>query len=363
MGAVKNVKDFIFTENTANGEVRRTSLIVKINALIMCVYFLLLIISFFGVENYFIPVSSTICFVAFLLLFYSISPKSMRQIRFFQSILTLLFIVLFVIMYGWWGGIQQFILSTVVMLYTTGDNPRKRRILYIVGLGVFRLSVYLYSLHIEALATVPKGATIYFQVLNTLAVYVMIAVSLGVYVTDCRELERQLEVSQQNNQLSQMIDLLTGLFNRKAITQQLRDVVATAEVTGEDLSIALLEVDDFGMINITHGQSEGDIILRQVGHQMKELLSERGLIGRWSGTSFLMILDGLSRKEAIEFLSLLQDNIQNMEFFYQHSVIKLTLTISFQEYIRDKDLNESLAQAEKKLKKGKESGGNTIVDK
>jgi diguanylate cyclase (GGDEF)-like protein len=265
-------------------------------------------------------------------------------------------------MYGWWGGIQQFILSTVVMLYTTGTSPRNRRILYIIGLGLFRLSVYLYSLHIPAIAEVPTGATIYFQVLNTLAVYVMIAVSLGVYTTDSKELERQLEISQQNNQLSQMIDLLTGLFNRKAITQQLQDIVATAEVTGEDLSIALLEVDNFGSININFGQKEGDIILRQVGHQMKELLSERGLIGRWSGTSFLMILDGLTRKEAIEFLSLLQDHIRKMEFFYQDEVIKLTLTISYQEYIRDKDLNESLAQAEKKMKKGKESGGNTIVD-
>jgi diguanylate cyclase (GGDEF)-like protein len=362
MGAAKNVKDFMFTDNTGGGEIRRTSLIVKINALIMCVYFLLLLISFLGVENIFIPISSVVYFGAFLLLFNFITPQRLRLIRFLQSIITLIFITLFIVMYGWWGGIQQFILSTVVMLYTTGNSPRNRRIMYIAGLGAFRLCIYLYSLNIEALATVPTGATVYYQILNTLAVYVMIAFSLGVYVTDCRELDRQLEISQQNNQLSQMIDLLTGLFNRKAITQQLQDVAATADVTGENLSIAVLEVDDFGTININYGQSEGDIILRQLGHQMKELLGERGLIGRWSGTSFLMILDGLSRKDAIEFLTSLQENILKMEFFYHDDLIKLTLTISFQEYIRDKSLNESLAQAEKKLKKGKESGGNTIVD-
>jgi diguanylate cyclase (GGDEF)-like protein len=189
----------------------------------------------------------------------------------------------------------------------------------------------------------------------------MIAFSLGIYVTDCKEIERQLDISQQNNQLSQMIDLLTGLFNRKAITQQLQDVVATADVTGENLSIAILEVDNFGKININYGQSEGDIVLRQLSHQMKEMLGERGLIGRWSGTSFLMILDGLSKKEAIEFLTQLQENVRKMEFFYQDEVIRLTLTISFQEYIRNKDLNESLAQAEKKLKTGKEAGGDAFV--
>jgi diguanylate cyclase (GGDEF)-like protein len=361
MGAVKNVKEFMFTDNTNNGEIRRTSLIVKINALIMCIYFLLLLISFFGVEYYFIPVSSTVCFAAFLLLFYSISPKRLRLVRFMQSILTLLFISLFVFMYGWWGGIQQFILSTVVMLYTTGNSSRYRRVMYVVGLGVFRLCIYMYTLYFDSFAAIPTGASVYYQILNTLAVYVMIACSLGIYVTDCKELERQLEISQQNNQLSQMIDLLTGLFNRKAITQQLQDVVATADVTGESVSIALLEVDNFGKININYGQAEGDIVLRQLSHQMKELLGERGLIGRWSGTSFLMILDGLSKKETIEFLTQLQENVRKMEFYYQDEVIRLTLTISFQEYIRNKDLNESLAQAEKKLKTGKEAGGDAFV--
>jgi diguanylate cyclase (GGDEF)-like protein len=361
MKSVKNLKDFLFTEDTVNDTMIRTTLIIKINVAIMCGYFLMVMISFFGLGNLFIPICSAVCFIAFLLMFYLITPSRLKFIRISQTVLTLIFMALFVVMYGWWGGIQQFILSNVVMLYTTGPNNKMKRVLYVVSLGIYRLLIYLYSLHFTTLAVVPKGASVYFQVLNTLAVYVMIALSLGIYVTDSREAVRQLMVSQQTNQLSQMIDLLTGLYNRKAITHHLEDTAYTAEETGEAFSIAIMDVDRFGDINTKYGQKEGDVILRQLGNQMKETLGDKGNIGRWSGTSFLLVLDGIPVKETGSLIQRLQEKARSMEFLYQMEPINLTVSFALQEYIQGKDLNETLSTAEKKLRKAKDAGGNTIV--
>src|ERR687883_581161 len=76
----------------------------------------------------------------------------------------------------------------------------------------------------------------------------------------------QDELRARNAQLERLVstDLLTGLFNRAAVVDQLRALVSRSQRHGTPLSVVLLDVDGIGDVNARHGDAAGDAVLRAV---------------------------------------------------------------------------------------------------
>lgn len=356
------MREKISRDNLKNDRMSRTAIILRTNALVMCIYFLMLVIPFFLTSEKIIAFGSIAFFVAYVLLYYLCSTHDLRRAQLFHAILSLVFISVSIIMLGWDKGIQQFLLVEVMLLFISDVNKKTLRILFICFLGAIRLALYAYVTFYRPFIFIPGYIGNYYQLLNTVCVFVLFALALSVFSNSTREAENHLAVSVENNQFSQMIDLLTGLYNRGAIIQYLRDSVRVQQSFGEEhLTLALLDVDHFQKINQDYGQSPGDIILRQVGNQIKELLGEKGMVGRWSGTSFLLVMDGISAEEAGAFLFGVQQKIRAMQFTYHDESIQMTTTIALQAFDSTIDIDQNLVVAEKKLHTGKKAGGDTIV--
>jgi diguanylate cyclase (GGDEF)-like protein len=349
------------TQQMEHNRAKRSVNILRTNALIMSVYFLLLTIPFFQTTEIFIPIISIICFVAFLLLFYLNTSRNVHITQACQTVISVVFVILFIIMFGWDGGIQQFIFMNVILLFVTGTKDRRTRIICVILFGILRTLLYLYTRYFDPMVYIPPSVSIYYQVINTLCVFVAIAMALGIYVASVREMEKTFAVAHENNEHSQTIDLLTGLLNRGAINRYLEEAITTEKALREHrLMIALVEVDGFSDINRNYGQVQGDIILRQLGHQLQELIAERGKVGRWSGTKFILVMDDISKEEAGEFLFYTQQKLRSMQFTYKDENVMMTLTIALHEYDTNKNMDDNLMETEEKLRRGKRSGGDTI---
>jgi diguanylate cyclase (GGDEF)-like protein len=85
-------------------------------------------------------------------------------------------------------------------------------------------------------------------------------------------------------------DSLTGLNNRRALTEQLTRVAARARRHDELLSVLMLDLDRFKQINDTFGHEAGDQVLCTVADCMREVLRAGDIYGRWGGDEFLVVL-------------------------------------------------------------------------
>jgi diguanylate cyclase (GGDEF)-like protein len=97
-------------------------------------------------------------------------------------------------------------------------------------------------------------------------------------------------------------DPLTGVANRRAWEAEAARSLARAVRTGDPLTIAVLDLDDFKAVNDRYGHSAGDRLLRQVATQWSARLRASDLLGRHGGDEFVLCLPDTDEAGAAEVL-------------------------------------------------------------
>jgi diguanylate cyclase (GGDEF)-like protein len=94
-------------------------------------------------------------------------------------------------------------------------------------------------------------------------------------------------------------DELTGLFNRRVLTEQLDRELAAAHRHGRPLSLIMVDLDHFKRYNDTHGHQAGDQLLASVASAWTDQLRSTDIIARYGGEEFIIILPDCALDEAI----------------------------------------------------------------
>ncbi|MEA2721522.1 MAG: hypothetical protein QOJ39_3386 [Candidatus Eremiobacteraeota bacterium] len=95
-------------------------------------------------------------------------------------------------------------------------------------------------------------------------------------------------------------DALTGLPNRTTLQQLLADVIARLQRDGSRCAVAFLDLDRFKDINDTLGHEVGDKLLRDVSRRFSAVLPANGVLARWGGDEFIVILPDVPDRDAVE---------------------------------------------------------------
>jgi diguanylate cyclase (GGDEF)-like protein len=85
-------------------------------------------------------------------------------------------------------------------------------------------------------------------------------------------------------------DPLTGLYNHRGIHRRLAGEAMRAQQSGLELSLVMLDLDDFKALNDTYGHPAGDSVLRQVSDAIRAVLRHADLAGRVGGDELLLVL-------------------------------------------------------------------------
>lgn len=93
-------------------------------------------------------------------------------------------------------------------------------------------------------------------------------------------------------------DPLTGTLNRRGFFEELDHAVAQAPLTGQELSLLLLDLDGFKLVNDRDGHAAGDDILRWVGARLAWLLPPDASAGRLGGDEFAVMLPATAHHDA-----------------------------------------------------------------
>ncbi|MEU4240540.1 bifunctional diguanylate cyclase/phosphodiesterase [Actinoplanes sp. NPDC026619] len=101
-------------------------------------------------------------------------------------------------------------------------------------------------------------------------------------------------------------DALTGIANRQRFAEQVTAMLAT----GEPFHVAMLDLDDFKVINDRMGHGTGDALLRTVSRRLHESLRPQDSVARQGGDEFTLLLPGLDDEAAARLMRLVLDRVQ-----------------------------------------------------
>ncbi len=93
-------------------------------------------------------------------------------------------------------------------------------------------------------------------------------------------------------------DSLTGIPNRNKFKQELGNILKNE--ANKSFAILFLDLDRFKTINDTKGHSTGDMILKQVAIQLKNVLAEDGEVFRQGGDEFIILVDNTNKDEVVK---------------------------------------------------------------
>jgi diguanylate cyclase (GGDEF)-like protein len=86
-----------------------------------------------------------------------------------------------------------------------------------------------------------------------------------------------------------MTDLVSGLYNRRYLTEVLEDLLAQARIERFRVTVVLFDIDDFKSYNDTYGHAAGDEIIRVIAKLFKAHCREHDLVTRYGGDEFCVV--------------------------------------------------------------------------
>ncbi|MEM1027470.1 MAG: GGDEF domain-containing protein [Planctomycetota bacterium] len=112
--------------------------------------------------------------------------------------------------------------------------------------------------------------------------------------------QETVELEKQNAQLTEDVytDTLTQAANRRKFNEFLADQYDACEKTKAPISVCFLDADHFKKFNDTYGHPTGDRVLVTLAATLKSVIGEQGLVCRYGGEEFAIILPRIDRKEA-----------------------------------------------------------------
>jgi diguanylate cyclase (GGDEF)-like protein len=151
-------------------------------------------------------------------------------------------------------------------------------------------------------------------------------------------------------------DLLCRVLNRRGIEQKLDTELKRASRVGQNLAIALIDVDHFKAINDHAGHAAGDSALRDVVSAISGHLRPNDLLGRFGGDEFLLILPHTSSSEAFTISSRIEQSVRELSI--PGEAIPLTISIGLTQATSAEIAGPLLARADKALYNAKNAGRN-----
>jgi diguanylate cyclase (GGDEF)-like protein len=151
-------------------------------------------------------------------------------------------------------------------------------------------------------------------------------------------------------------DLLCGVLNRRGIEQKLDVELQRTGRGGQNLSIALIDIDHFKTINDFAGHAAGDTALRDVVSAISERLRPHDLLGRFGGDEFLLIFPHTTCSEALTVCSRIEQSVRELSI--PGAGLPLTISIGLTQAAYGEIAGPFLARADKALYNAKDAGRN-----
>lgn len=160
-------------------------------------------------------------------------------------------------------------------------------------------------------------------------------------------------------------DELTGLLNDRYMNERLEDELNQSGLHRRDISLILINLDDFNKINGIYGTQTGDIILKETARKITENCSKGDVIARFGGEEFAVLSPEPSRSRINSLAENIRSSMDKNEVVTPDGKFTVTVSIGI-SYIESHmlsalpDKDDIVESAKSALRKAKSSGKNRV---
>lgn len=171
------------------------------------------------------------------------------------------------------------------------------------------------------------------------------------------------EIEQKNRELEILAtqDSLTGCLNRRAFFERFGRLWKIQLRDAKPLSCLMIDNDHFKKVNDTYGHNTGDDVLRKVASTLKRLFQDIGLVCRYGGEEFCILLPGIDFEQASEHGETARAAIEAIRLD-DPAELRLSASVGVSETrFKAADPQELINQADICLYAAKRSGRNCVI--
>lgn len=186
---------------------------------------------------------------------------------------------------------------------------------------------------------------------DSLIYYASIALERFYFVKNTDELKKK-----------SIADPLTGLLNKRFFLERLTEEVERSKRHKLDLSLMVIDIDDFSNINNTFGKKTGDNVIVRVSKITSNTLRNIDVISRYDGGRFIVLLPQTKKEDANDIAQRLCKKINNQELVQGKHVISFTASIGLTSLPENAhSFEEMIEQTDAALYLAKTTGKNKVV--
>jgi len=158
-----------------------------------------------------------------------------------------------------------------------------------------------------------------------------------------------------------LVDVLTGIANRRQCEDALAHEIARAERLGGPLTLVLADLDDFKAVNDLHGHTVGDDVLREFASVLRATVREADLAGRWGGEEFVLLLPGTDAAGGANLADRVRTAFAERAFLGREGqVVHVTCSFGVAQLALGTGPRELFSAADRALYRAKREGKNRV---
>jgi len=179
-------------------------------------------------------------------------------------------------------------------------------------------------------------------------------------------LKKRSEKKENSRKLEELKNLtirddLTGLFNSRQFYSHISQEVDRSNRYFRPLSLILMDIDNFKLLNDTYGHLFGDKILSGMGDIIKSAIRMQDTAYRYAGDEFTIILPETELEMAIAVAERVRQAIENeTQVLSDPRPLKVTVSIGVVEYLTDEEIKSFVHRADSAMYASKKKGRNSI---
>ena len=151
----------------------------------------------------------------------------------------------------------------------------------------------------------------------------------------------------------------SGLLNRNKFDELYSKEIKKSKRYKDELSMILLDIDNFKSINDNYGHQTGDEVLKEISKLILTHVREADICVRWGGEEFLMLLPHTNLDGAIVVAEKVRTTISSQPITKENLIVTSSFGVS--QMADDDDENTLLIKSDKCLYEAKNSGKNKVI--
>ena len=172
--------------------------------------------------------------------------------------------------------------------------------------------------------------------------------------------ERVVKLEDEMRRLSDEVstDQLTQIANRRGLMQAFEVELAKLKRNGGELSVGLLDIDNFKRLNDELGHSAGDEALKSLAATVSKALRPNDRVARYGGEEFVVLLPETPVADGEQILTRLQRSLTGGLFMHKEKQVFVTFSAGVTGYRLEERIEDSLERADQALYEAKRTGKN-----